>query len=288
MGAAPQAFFIKGNAPAGGQRFVLWHAPAVEAGAQCRGAVLFVHAFGEEMNKSRRMVAMAARAMAATGFAVMQIDLLGCGDSSGELDDASWSAWIDDVVAGAAWMQQRFPGPLWLWGERSGCLLAAESAHCLPGIKHFLFWQPQGSGKLMLQQFLRLKMASQMQQGTSKGVTEALHADLAQGQVVEVAGYRLGPALAQGLVAASLQHAPPTPGGRLVWLEVTSRVPAGLLPASTSILDLWRQAGYSVSSEAVAGPPFWQTVEIEEAPELVRATIEHLGDSRSEHVQALA
>ncbi len=288
MRAAPQAFYIEGSAPAGGQRFALLHAPALEPGAQCRGAVLFVHAFGEEMNKSRRMVAMASRAMAASGFAVMQVDLLGCGDSSGELDDASWAAWIDDVVVSAAWLQQRFAGPLWLWGERSGCLLAAEAAHRLEGVKNFLFWQPQGSGKLMLQQFLRLKMASQMQQGTNKGVTEALHADLAQGHVVEVAGYRLGPALALGLAAASLQRVPPNDGGRLVWLEVTSRVPAGLLPASTTVLDLWRQAGYAVGSEAVAGPPFWQTVEIEEAPELVRATIEHLRESKLEHLEAPA
>jgi len=120
-------------------------------------------------------------------------------------------------------------------------------------------------------------MASQMQRGASKGVTEGLLADLADGRVVEVAGYRLSPALALGLAAASLQQPPAAVGAsRLVWLEVTSRVPAALLPASAPLLAQWADAGYEVSSQTVAGPPFWQTVEIEDAPELVLATTEQL------------
>jgi exosortase A-associated hydrolase 2 len=269
---APRAFFLPGCAPAGGQRLALFHAPQTPQ-APPRGAVLFLHAFAEEMNKSRRMAALASRALAASGFAVLQVDLMGCGDSSGDIEQASWSAWVDDAVSAAQWLQQRQAGPLWLWGERSGCLVAAEAAPRIAGTKHFLFWQPQGSGKLLLQQFLRLKMASQMQRGATKGVTEGLLADLAEGRTVEVAGYRLGPALALGMAAASLQRPPSAVGAsRLVWLEVTSRVPPALLPASAPLLAQWRDAGYAVASEAVAGPPFWQTVEIEDAPELVRAT----------------
>ncbi len=281
---APQAFFIEGEAPVGGQRLVLFHAPV----APFRAAVLFLHAFGEEMNKSRRMAALAARALAAAGFAVLQIDLLGCGDSSGDIDQASWDDWVDDVVLGATWLQQRYPGPLWLWGQRAGCLLAAQAAPRLAGVKHFLFWQPQGSGKQTLQQFLRLKMASQMQHGAGKGVTESLHADLAQGRAVEVAGYRITPALALGLAAASLQRpSAAAADSRLVWLEVTSRVPAALLPASAPVLAHWHEAGYRVSSQAVAGAPFWQTVEIEDAPELVTATVQHLLQSQPAPVAAL-
>ena len=274
----PQAFFIEGAAPACGQRLALFHEPA----ASLKAPVLFLHAFGEEMNKSRRMAAMASRSLAAAGFAVLQVDLLGCGDSSGDIDQAGWADWIDDAVAGARWLQQRYPGPLWLWGQRAGCLLAAEAAPRLAGDKHFLFWQPQGSGKQTLQQFLRLKMASQMQHGASKGVTEGLHAELAQGRAVEVAGYRITPALALGMAAAGLQRPPAVAGGHLVWLEVTSRVPAALLPASAPLLANWQAAGYQVSSQAVAGPPFWQTVEIEDAPELVTATVEHLLRSQAQ------
>lgn len=288
----PEAFFLPGRAPVGGQRFVVLNKPKAGAALPYQGAVLFVHAFGEEMNKSRRMVALTARALAGAGFVVLQIDLLGCGDSSGDLDQASWDAWLHDVLDGAAWLRRHHPGPLWLWGERSGCLLVAQAARQLQAeaqsqalplsapqpahALHCLFWQPQSNGKLVLQQFLRLKMASQLHKGANKGVTEQLLAELAQGQVVEVAGYRLGPAVAQGLSQATLQQAPPAQGSRLVWLEVSSREPTGLLPASAPVLAQWQAEGHAVTSEAVAGPPFWQTLEIEDAPELVRATVQHL------------
>ena len=142
---------------------------------------------------------------------------------------------------------------------------------------NFLFWQPQASGKQVLQQFLRLKMASQMQQGAAKGLTEGLQEDLAAGRPVEVAGYRLGAGLAQGLAASALL---PVPGGaRLCWLEVTTREPAQLLPAAKPVRDAWRAAGFEVDSEAVSGPPFWQTLEIEDAPELVTATVSILNST---------
>ena len=44
-----------------------------------------VKAWAEEMNKARRMAALQARLLAENGYAVLQIDLHGCGDSSGDL-----------------------------------------------------------------------------------------------------------------------------------------------------------------------------------------------------------
>jgi uncharacterized protein len=272
-----QAFFLPGTAPAGGQRLAVFHPPVGE----CRGNVLFLHSFAEEMNKSRRMAGLAARAMAAQGFAVLQIDLLGCGDSSGDVADANWADWVADGVSGAQWLLERYDVPLWLWGERAGCLLAPQVAAALPVPCHFLFWQAQTQGKLVLQQFLRLKMASQMQQGqpgASKGVTEGLLAELAQGRFVDIAGYRLGPALTQGLAAATLAPPPAKAQQRLVWLELSSREPTSLLPASQATLNQWQAAGYAVASAAVCGPPFWQTSEIEDAPAMVQASVEHLLD----------
>jgi exosortase A-associated hydrolase 2 len=270
MPGALQAFFLPGSGPAGGQRMAVLRLPQGLA----RGAVLHVPAFAEELNKSRRMVALASRALSDAGYAVLQIDLHGCGDSSGEFADTSWEQWLADVTAAADWLRARHGGELWLWGLRAGCLLAAEAARRLPGPQRLLLWQPQTSGRLVLQQFLRLKMAGQMQQGASKGVTEALRRDLDAGQTVDIAGYQLGPALARGLEAATLPvPAAGVAGDRLVWLEVTSREPLALLPAAAAPLAQWRDAGHAVQAQAVAGPPFWQTLEIEEAPALVDASV---------------
>ena len=53
-----------------------------------RSALVFVHAFGEELAKSRHVVSAAARRLAQNGIAVCTIDLYGCGDSAGSLADA--------------------------------------------------------------------------------------------------------------------------------------------------------------------------------------------------------
>lgn len=251
-----------------GRRFALLHEPDI---APC-GLVLHVHAFAEEMNKARRMVALQARALAQDGLAVLVPDLYGCGDSDGDFGDATWAHWLDDTVAAAAWLRARHPaaaGELWLWGLRAGALLASQAAAQLPQPAHLLLWQPASAGKPPLQQFLRLKMAAELQ-GGGKGITEALKRELAQERSVEVAGYTLHPALASGLENAVL--APPAPGMRTRWLEVAAEADAALLPASERTLAAWREKGLQPQSEVVGGPAFWQTSEIEDAPNLVGAT----------------
>ena len=250
------------------------------------GQVLYIHPLAEEMNKSRRMAALQARALSAAGFAVLQIDLLGCGDSSGDFGDATWSAWVDDVLAACQWLRRQptsvdcagsaKPVPLWLWGLRSGCLLAADAAGKLPEPCHFLFWAPAPAGKPLLQQFLRLKVAGDMLTGNSKGVMQGMRYQLAAGETVEVAGYALNPALANGLEQASLN--PPEAATRLEWLELSTRSDAALTPVATQALERWHQAGYTVRSHQVTGPSFWQTAEIEDAPDLISATLAAMTD----------
>ena len=253
--------------PAGdGQRLCIHHLPT----GAVRGAVLYVHPWAEEMNKSRRMAAMQSRTLAASGFGVLQIDLHGCGDSSGDFADATWAGWLNDVLLGAHWLQQRYSAPLWLWGLRSGALLATQAAARLDTPCNLLLWQPVASGKPLLQQFLRLKAAAEMQQGDAKATLERARTDLAAGRCVDVAGYSLPPALAQGLETATLDL--PVNAGRVVWLETSTRAPPALLPVSQTRVDAWRAAGRNVEADAVPGPAFWQTQEIEDAPALLAAT----------------
>lgn len=259
-------------APEGGQRLYLHHTPL--PGQVQKGAVLYLHPWAEEMNKSRRMAALASRALAADGWAVLQVDLLGCGDSCGDFGDATWEAWLDDVTSAAHWLQARYPGaPVWLWGLRAGALLASAAASRVGGPLNLLFWQPALRGKALLQQFLRLKAAAQLADGGGKAILEAARAELNAGRPVEVAGYLVASALAQGLDAATL--APPIgiPTGRLVWLEVSSQAEPSLAPASQAALQRWQSAGWHATIQVVAGPPFWQTTEIEDAPALVATTV---------------
>lgn len=257
-----------------GQRYVVWHQPGLAPAA----LAVYVHPFAEEMNKARRMAALQSRALADIGLAVLQMDLLGCGDSAGDFGDATWQHWVADVQAACELAQQLhardWPGaacpPLWLWGVRAGSLLACAAAANMPKPVNFLFWQPSSSGKAVLQQFLRLKVAAAMGQADSKGVSDQLKADMAAHRHVDVAGYRLAPDLAAGLEQALMT--PPAHAGQTLWLEATLRQETSLLPASQAVVARWRAAGMQVQEHVAAGPSFWSTVEIEDAPGLIAAT----------------
>jgi len=264
MAAAVAPFFLADET--GGQRLGILHRPATD---RVRGAIVHVHAFAEEMNKARRMAALQARAFANAGYAVLQCDLLGCGDSSGDFGDATWDAWLADVARAAAWLGARYDAPPTLWGLRAGCLVASEAArrHALEG--DFVFWQPMTTGKAMLQQHLRLHVAKDMLDGQAGGGTRRLHDRLAAGEAIDIAGYTLNPALAAGLEHATLQ---PASGGRTLWLEVSTRDDGGLLPASAAVIERWKASGHDVTARVVKGAPFWNAAEIEEVPGLVAAT----------------
>lgn len=274
MPGAFEPFFLPVSGTKPGQRFCIFH-PA--KGDTVRGAILYIQPFTEEMNKSRRMVALQSRALADAGFAVLQIDLLGCGDSSGDFGDAGWEDWVNDVVRGAQWLTERVRAPLWLWGLRAGCLLAVAGSRHLPAPSNFLFWAPSPAGKLQLQQFLRLKAAGDMLDGSAKGVTEGLRQQLVSGITIEVAGYRISPDLAQGLGRSVLE--PPgapservTSTGQVEWFELSTRDGASLSPAAQKTVDIWRRQGFAVRCHSVNGPAFWQTTEVEDAPALIAAT----------------
>jgi len=266
-----EAFYLPAAA---GQRFCLFHRPDVDGGGLHgeRGAVVYIHPFAEEMNKSRRMAAVQARALAAAGFAVLQIDLHGCGDSSGDFGDASWESWLDDIELACAWLRQRSSAPLWLWGLRTGCLLAGEVARRGQGIRNLLFWQPVVSGKQYLQQFLRLKIAGDLAGGDNKAKMERLREQLQHGEAVEIAGYLLSPGLANGLLQAELTL--PELLARLEWFEISARPEAELSPVAAAKIKSWQFPGRSLRATPVCGPAFWQTAEIAECPALVAATVQ--------------
>lgn len=199
----------------GSQRFCLLHLPA----GRPRGAILYLHPLAEELNRSRQVVARQARAFADAGYAVLQVDLYGCGDSAGEFGAADWAQWRRDGHAAIRMLTQRFDVPLGLWGLRSGALLAGDLARELASTVALILWQPVLSGKQHLQQFLRLSLAADLLDGKMSGGTDVFMQQLAQGRAVEVAGYSLSPALAAGLAAAEL--GPPMAAQRMHCIEIT-------------------------------------------------------------------
>ncbi len=257
-----------------GPRFVLIHRPLQ---TRERGAIVLAPPFAEEMNKCRRMLAQTARALAADGWRVVQADLFGCGDSAGELQDATWDQWIADLTL-ILKSHADACGELWLWGVRAGALLLPPLLRACPRA-HVLLWQPAHDGATVLNQFLRLRASTAILDGTAAVDRASLRRELQRGKPVEVAGYVLPPGLAAGLAAARLEL-PLAFEGRIVWLEVSDTAGDDVPPAADRLLRAWRAAGREVEFEHVVGLPFWQTVEIAEIPELIERTRDVLSRGR--------
>lgn len=235
------------------------------------GGILYLHPFAEEMHKSRRMVALQARRFAAQGYHVLQLDLTGCGDSSGDFADASWQTWLDDARLAHAWLADRTAAPVSLWGLRTGASLAVALSRELPGIRQLTLWQPVVNGDQYLNQFLRIRMASEMlDAGQGHNDTKTLRARLEAGEPIEVGGYLLSPALAGDLARLKLSALPPP--CPVNWLELGAAAGDQPSPASQRVVEAWRDHGVTVHTRTLAGEPFWLTQEITECPGLLEAT----------------
>lgn len=285
-----QPFFLSVS---GRSHFCLYHPPDL-AGTVLRGAIVYIHPFAEEMNFSRRMAALQSRALAAQGYAVLQIDLLGCGDSAGDFAEASWSAWVADIIAAARWMQSRYryshhlgnaiesAEPLIFWGLRVGCLLAAEAARLMNEPVDFLFWQPVLSGELYWRQFKRLEVAARALENHTVASEKEAHQITDNAATIEIAGYPISPALIAGLSASHLVL--PANTRRVSCVELSTwqalgegnAPPLALSPALESAITAWREQGKDVHCALVSGDAFWQIAEAEDCPALHAATVQLL------------
>ncbi len=264
-----ESFFLKTES---GDRFCLYHAP--HPNKECRGVFIYVHPFGDEMNKSRRMVALQARAFSAMGFGVLQIDLFGCGDSNGEFGNARWDIWKQDLGIARSWLENRTTAPISLWGLRLGALLALDFARSSANIiDKIILWQPVISGELFLTQFLRLRLANEMLAGGLEKTTgtQAMRSSLAIGERLEVAGYELTSELAAAIdglrvIKLIVSKIP------VHWFETVSEPGRTMPPAGAKVVRAWEKEGSNLQVHLVPCVPFWATQEISECPDLISAT----------------
>ncbi len=265
-----ESFFLKTDF---GDRFCLYHAP--HPNKECRGVFIYVHPFGDEMNKSRRMVALQARAFAAMGFGVLLMDRFGCGDSNGEFGNARWDIWKQDLGIARSWLENRVTAPVSLWGLRLGALLALDFARSSANIiDKIILWQPVISGELFLTQFLRLRLANEMLSGGLEKTTgtQAMRSSLAVGERLVVAGYELTSDLTVAIdsLRAIKLLVPKVP---VHWFEIVSESGRTMPPAGAKVVRAWEKEGSNPQVHLVPCVPFWATQEISECPELISATV---------------
>jgi exosortase A-associated hydrolase 2 len=266
-----------------GTRFCLYHAP--DPHVEPRGAILYVHPFAEELNRTRRMAALQSRAFAALGYAVLQVDLFGCGDSCGDFHDGDWNLWKSDLALAAGWLAERTSGPLHLWGVRLGGLLALDFAGAA-AVDSIILWQPFMSGRACINQFLRLRLArlqeaSPVAPGSAAAPprsTAALRAQLAVHGVIEVGGYEVAVPLVRAIDACDAAHIRLRPC-TVHWFASAAVAPSKVAASAARLGERWAADGVALHFHQVDGVPFWAGDDRPECPALLAATSAVFGGS---------
>ncbi|MFT6915415.1 MAG: exosortase A-associated hydrolase 2 [Motiliproteus sp.] len=232
-----------------------------------RDVWLYLPPFAEEMNLSRSIVARQARAFTECGEAAVCLDYVGTGDSEGEIEQATIEHWLNDIGETIDWITAQGARCVNLWGLRFGGLMAMHYLAENPdsSVKRLLLWRPVLDGKLMMNQFFRLKQVSESMKGGAK-VNWLEKAR--QGETIEVAGYPISAALLESISA--LKAAPAWPAGfpNTLWLE------AGAEKISSAVEKYaahWPASRLRL--QACPAPAFWQNPDCYQAPELIDQTL---------------
>jgi exosortase A-associated hydrolase 2 len=238
-----------------------------------RAHLVFLPPFCEEMNRCRHLVAHQAKQFASDGYSCLILDPFGTGDSEGELADVSWQGWRADAIAGVRWCQQKYPGPVILWGLRLGALLALDLASTYVGeFNKLLLWQPVTNGKTYLTQILRARIAYLSGNSLPPETTEDMRSTLRQGANIEVAGYLLGGRLAQDIDDISAASLSALSGAEIHWLQHTSRLEEPPSAGVQKVVDQLISQGNTVDVILFQSPQIWQLSERADCHHLLEKT----------------
>jgi hypothetical protein len=112
-----------------------------------------------------------------------------------------------------------------------------------------------------------------MMEQDRKESTADLRAKFARGETVDVAGYGIGPQLAAQIDRVRLAEHVGAHLGQIHWIEVVRSAETPPPAPATKAVDAARAAGLSITLHAIAGEPFWSSVEIVRIPALIERTV---------------
>ncbi len=183
----------------------------------------------EEMNRTRRLIALTTARLAMMGVRSCLPDLPGTGDHEDGPDAMDWSRWRAALAALSATLSSEAGGTPHLFAVRGGALLADAA----PG--HSLYrLAPPANGVKPLRDLFRARAAADREAGARTTVA-TLEALSEAGDTIEAAGYAIGPALAAALRSAPLL-APDIP------TRTVATAPGPNIDAVMEGAPVWRQA----------------------------------------------
>ena len=237
-------------------------------------SVLLLPPFAEEMNKSRRMLSQQAWCLAERGYTVYMLDLYGTGDSAGEFSDATWEIWCRDIKDILQRISKDGFISVSILALRMGALLleAVFESNEIE-IDRVILWQPSISGEILLNQFLRLKLAADMISSAGSGMnTKEIKQKLTNGISMEIAGYSINPILADSISNTKLEKISFPPSIDVDWYELLAKEDRAVSVATQKVIDKLKGAGVNIRLKKIVGTSFWSTIELVDVHDLLKAT----------------
>lgn len=193
------------------------------ASGRARARVVLAGAFGLERSYTYSTWARAGRALMHSGYDAIRFDPRGTGESTGEFNRLGPEDWLDDLLRVLDEVT-RDDVPTVLMGFRFGGILASR-AFATGRADGLLLWSPLTSGRKMLMDVLRRKLAEDFAQGAAGTRDRAsLIDELMERGALEVDGYDWGRALWEQSEGFDLVL-PRDDERPWQWVELGARVP---------------------------------------------------------------
>jgi pimeloyl-ACP methyl ester carboxylesterase len=190
--------------PPGHRLYGVYHAPASASKAATQ--VLVCPPFGQEAVRVHRLNRLLAEQLARQGMHVMRFDYHGTGESSGQDEDGSPSAWRDDILLAheELSLRTRATRTVWFGARLGGTLAMMASALAQPAPHRLVLWEPVLDGHRYLQE---LGEAHAQQTFEPLMQAKAHSADIRD----EVIGFGVSPDWVREIGAISMQQLAPAP-----------------------------------------------------------------------------
>ncbi len=242
-----------------GQIFTVTYSCNQAADTSQQPSLIFIPPFAEEANKSRHMLSALGRNLAKTGIQTTIIDLFGCGDSEGDIDQANLQIWHQDISKTIQHIQKKTTN-ISIGGLRLGATIALDFlATSQQSVDKILMWQPVLKGEQFIKQFIRLKLAESIAtSSTPTTSTTEIIAELKQGNTQEIAGYPLTKELFQDINTLNCLNRDIPTDTQLHLLEINS----GAAPSTPMIQAASSYTNLKANHHICQGSQFWACQEI--------------------------
>ncbi|MBF5042077.1 alpha/beta fold hydrolase [Aggregicoccus sp. 17bor-14] len=166
-------------------------------------AALLLYPAPQEYTRAHWAFRRLAAQLAREGVACLRFDYSGTGDSAGEVRDATFERWLEDVATASEELADLAGvSRVSLVGFRLGAALAVEAARRGrgPRVKELVLWEPVARGKRHLEE---LRALDALQAGASRTPPRRTPG------MEELLGLELSPGLRASLEAVDLLASPP-------------------------------------------------------------------------------